>query len=155
MEPSFNESEQRLLRFLKDEYLEKGSGPTTSHDPATMHRDVMKKFGLDLPQYREIIARFEHYGIVQFNHNAIGAPNGFLCIDPQIVEVVRQLDEQAKQPDSVKEPPNRMEQTKRYFFSKWWFVIPVTLVILVGAIAAFLSHLETILKWFGVNLGGS
>ena len=90
MELSFNELEQRLLRFLNQEFLEKGGRPTTMHDPATMHRDVMEKFGLDLTQYRELMARLEHHGIVRAI--AIGAPNGHLQIDGIVVEIVRQLD---------------------------------------------------------------
>src|SRR5205807_1674038 len=118
MELSFNELEQRLLRFLKQEFLEKGSRPPTMHDPATMHRDVMEKFGLDVTQYRELMARLERHGIVRAI--AIGAPNGHLQIDPVVVEVVRQLDERAAQP---KPEPNRMEQAKRYFLTRWWFVV--------------------------------
>src|SRR6266851_8457623 len=133
MELSFNELEQRLLRFLKEEFLEKGSRPPTMHDPATMHRDVMEKFRLDLTQYREVIARLQHHGIVRAI--AIGAPNGHLQIDPVVVEMVRQLDDRAAQ---SKPEPNRMEQAKRYFFKKWWFVALVISLIAITAVAKFL-----------------
>ncbi len=115
MEPPFNGQEQRLLRFLKEEFLEKGSKPTTMRSPATMECDVMRKFGLDLPQYREIMARLEHHGIAKAI--AIGSTNGHVQIDPMIVEIVRQLDE-----------PDWVERIKRYFFTKRWFA-----VILIGA----------------------
>lgn len=80
MELSFNELEQRLLRFLKQEFLEKGSEPQTMLDPETMHIDIMQKFGLDLLQYREVMARQEHRGRVRVI--AIGAPNGRLQFTP-------------------------------------------------------------------------
>jgi len=151
MEVSFNELEQRILRFLKDEFLEKGSGPTDMHAPATMHRDVMEEFGLDLARYREVIARLEHYGIVQFNPAAIQASNGHLRINAMIVEIVRQLDEQAEQVTPEDEPPNRMDQVKRYFHGKWWFVVLVIGLIAITAIVTFISNLKTILQWFGVR----
>jgi hypothetical protein len=110
MQPSFNELEQRLLRFLRDEFLEKGGKPTTMRDSATMERDVMKQIGLDPPQYREIMARFEHHGIAKAI--ATGATSGHLQINPIVVDVVRQLDERAQQGKANEEPPNRMEQTK-------------------------------------------
>lgn len=109
MELSFNELEQQLLRFLKEEFLENDSRPKSIHDPATMHSDVMEKFGLDLYQYREIMARFEHHGIVRASR--IGTPNGHLQIDPVVLEIIRQLDERAAQPNPA---PNQMEQAKRY-----------------------------------------
>jgi hypothetical protein len=143
LELAFNELEQQLLRFLKEELLQKGGRPTTFRDPATMHRDVMEKFGLDLPRYREVMARLEHHGIVRAI--AIGAPNGHLQIDSKVVEIVRQLDERAQ---AIPEP-NRMEQAKQYFFKKWWFVALVIALIVTTALATFLSNLGTILKWFG------
>jgi len=146
VELTFNELEQRLLRFLKGEFLEKGSRPTTFRDPATMHREVMEKFGLDLTQYREVMARLEYHGIVRAI--AIGAPNGHLQIDPMVVEIVRQLDERAAQP---KPEANRMEQAKQYFFKKWWFVALVIALIAITALATFLTNLGTFLKWFGVQ----
>ena len=97
----FNDLEKRVLRFLKDEYLEKGSEPSDMHAPATGHRDVMAKFDLDLRQYRELMARFEHYGIVQ--PVAMEAANGYLKIDGSIVEIVRELDENAQ---PVEETPS-------------------------------------------------
>lgn len=47
MEMKFNDLEQRVLRFLEDEYLKKGSGPRTRADPVTRHHDVMARFDLD------------------------------------------------------------------------------------------------------------
>ncbi len=88
--PSFSDLEQRILRFLKEEYLEKGSRPSHLNAPATLHRDVMAKFGLDLSGYREVIARLESFGIVEAP--TIEAHNGCLHIDPTIVQVVHQLD---------------------------------------------------------------
>jgi hypothetical protein len=85
----FNELEQRLLRFLQEEFLQKGSRPRTMLDPATKHGDVMAKFGLDLPQYREIIARLEPRGLVR--GIALGRSYGHLQISPQIVDLVREL----------------------------------------------------------------
>jgi hypothetical protein len=144
MELWFNELEQRLLRFLKAEFLEKGSKPTTMRDHATMHRDVMEKFGLDLKQYREVMARLEHHGVVRAI--AIGGPNGHLQIDPVVVEIVRQLDERAAQP---KPEPNRMDQAKRFFLTKWWFVALLIALMILGAVSAVVSNLKTILEWFG------
>jgi hypothetical protein len=151
MEPSFNELEQRLLRFLKEEFLKKGSKPTTMHDSATMERDVMEKCGLDLPQYREVMARLEHHGIAK--EIAIGANNGHVQIYPAIVDIVRQLDEQEQQVKAQNSQPDRVEQFKRRLFSKRWFAVPVIVVFVVGAIAVFLSRVDTIktliVKWFG------
>jgi hypothetical protein len=146
MQLSFNELEEGLLRFLKEEFLAKGSRPMHMRAPATMHRDVMDKFGLDLPQYREVMARLQHHGIVEAI--AIGAPNGHLRIHPVVVEFVRQLDERAQQAKSDNEQPNRMEQTKRYFFAKRWFVLLVIALIILAAVAAAVSNLKTILEWF-------
>ncbi len=97
MGPTFNELEERVLRFLKGEFLEKGSEPATMHDPVTYHRDVMQKFDLSLPQYTELIARLGALGIVNFNRLAVSSPNGILKTSPLVVEIVRQLDEQAAQ----------------------------------------------------------
>jgi len=89
---AFNDLERSLLRFLKDEFLEKGSGPAHLAAPATLHRDVMQRFNLDLPTYREVIARLESLGIVEAP--TIEAHNGCLRIAPEIVEIVRQIDEE-------------------------------------------------------------
>lgn len=146
MERTFNELEQCLVRFLKQEFLEKGGRPQTMHDPATMHSDVMQKFGLDLARYREVMTRLEHLGIVRAI--AIGAPNGHLQINRVVVEIVRQLDERAAQPNLE---PNRMEQAKQYFFAKWWFVVPVIALVCLAAVATIVSNLKTILESFGLR----
>jgi len=88
----FNDLERSLLRFLKNEYVEKGGRPTHLSAPATLHRDVMQQFGLNLPQYREIIGRLESFGIV--DAPTIEADNGCLHISSEIVEVVRRIDEE-------------------------------------------------------------
>ncbi len=140
MEPSFNKLEERLLRFLKEEFLEKGSKPPSNHGPATMERDVMEKFGLDPPQYREVMARFEHLGIAKAI--AIGAKYGHVQINPAIVDIVRQLDE-----------PNWVAQITRKCFSKKWLARLTIGMIVVGVIATFLRNVDTIgtliQKWFG------
>jgi hypothetical protein len=118
---SFNELEQRLLSFLKQEFLEKGSKP-----------------------YRDVMARLEHDGIVRAI--SVGAPTGRLQIDPVVVEVVRQLDEQAAQP---KPKPNRMEQAKQYSLGKWWIVLAALALVALTAVAKVASSLKTILEWFG------
>lgn len=143
MEVSFNALEQRLLRYLRQEFVEKGSKPQTMHDPATMHNDVMRTFGLNLSQYREVMARFERHGIVRAI--AIGAPNGHLQIDPVVVEIVRVLDDQKSQPTSE---PNRMEQARRYFFGKWWFAVITIAMLILTAVATIATNLKTILEWF-------
>jgi len=111
--------------------------------PAIMHNDVMQKFGLDLPQYRELMARFEHFGIVRAI--AIGARNGHLQVDGVVVEIVRQLNDAAKQP---KPKPDRWEQVKRYFFGKWWFVGVMIAIAILGAVAGVVSYFKTIIEWF-------
>ena len=144
MQLSFNELEERLLRFLKEEFLEKGSSPTLQHDPATMHRDVMDKFGLDLRQYREVMARLEHLGIVRVI--AIQATYGHLEIDPVVIEIVRQLDERAQQAKPEEEQPNLMEQAKGRLYNKWWFVVAFIALSILGGLAAFIANLKTILE---------
>jgi hypothetical protein len=103
----FNEPEQRVLRFLKEEFLAKGSKPQTMWDPVTPHRDLMEKFDLDLRQYREIVARLEYHGIVRAI--AIERSYGHLQIDPGIVDIVRQLDELSQQTNGAEEQTERVE----------------------------------------------
>jgi hypothetical protein len=121
------------------------------HDPATMERDVTEKLGLDLSQYREIMARFEHHGIAKAI--TVGAINGHVQIDPLIVDIVRQLDERDQVAKAQNSQPDLVQQTKRRFFSKWWFAYGAIVVAVVVAIAAFLSGMDTIktliVKWFG------
>jgi hypothetical protein len=88
---SFNELEQQVLRYLKEEFFKKGGRPQTMLDPDIRHQDVMQKFALDLPQYREVMARLEYHGIVRAI--AIGTSYGHLQVNPIVVEIVRQLDE--------------------------------------------------------------
>ncbi|MFL5244336.1 MAG: hypothetical protein ACJ8FY_19730 [Gemmataceae bacterium] len=145
MEPSFTELEQQLLRFLKEEFLEKGSRPAHMLAPATMNRDVMERFSLELPQFREVMARLEYLKIVRVI--GIEAPNGHLQIDPAIVEIVRKVDDQAEQ--AKHETPNRMDQAKRYFFSKWWFVVFAIVLIVLASVATVVANLKTIREWFG------
>lgn len=147
MEPSFNELEQRVLRFLEKEFLKKGGKPTTMRDPAMWERDVMEKCGLDQRQYREVMARFEHHMIAKAI--AIGAINGHVHVYPAIVDIVHQLDEWAQQIKASGEQPNRIDQTKRYFFARWWFAVIVVALIVLTAIGTCLSNLAAILKWFG------
>ena len=111
MELSFNELERRLLRFLKEEFLEKGSKPMNMLAPATRHLDVMEKFGLNLRQYSEIMARLEYHGIVQVL--AIKATYGHLRISPVVLEIVRQLDEQAEQAKAKQVQTNPVEHAKQ------------------------------------------
>ena len=132
---SFDKMEQRLLRFLRDEFLEKGSKPPTMRDPYTKERDVIQECSLDLPQYRKVMARFEYHGIAKAI--AIGAANGRVQIEPVIVEVVRQLDES-----------NWRERIKWNLSKKWWWVPIVFMFTVVMVIARFIG-LDTILKWFG------
>src|SRR5690606_36960115 len=140
--------EQQLLRFLKDEFLDKGSGPVHMAAPATLHRDVMERFGLDLRRYREALAKLEHVGIVQYNPAAIEARNGFLRIDPAIIEVVRQFDNKVERAKHTERRPDRMDQAKRYFYGQWWFVVLVVAIGIVAGVATFISHIKTILQWF-------
>jgi hypothetical protein len=132
MEFSFNELEQRLLRYLKQQFLDKGNRPPTMHDPAVMDAAVMEQFGFTPKVYRELLARLEHHGIVR--GIATGAPNGHLHIQPKIVEIVRELDEHAARPAP---PPDRMEQAKRFFFRKWWFVVISIGLLTLTAVATF------------------
>lgn len=150
MEPSFNILEQRVLRFLKEEFLKKGSAPATMRDPATMERDVMDVCDISPIQYREIMARLEHHGIAK--PIAIGSKNGHVQISPMIIGVVRQLDETNAlcKPRNVQ--PDRVEQIKQYFFSKKWFAFVVIVACVVGAVALFLSNLDTIKTWSGNGL---
>lgn len=149
MELSFNELEQQMLRFLKWEFLEKGSKPETMLAPATMHSDVMAKFDLALAQYREVMSRLEHQGIVRVL--ALGAKNGHLQIDPIVVELVRQLDDRVELVKAEEKQKNRMEQAKQFFFAKWWFVVLLIALFLLTVVATVVSNLKTILDWLGVR----
>jgi hypothetical protein len=100
---TFNELEQHVLRHLQEEFLKKGSRPRTMHDPAIMHQDVMQKFALDLPQYREVMARLEQRGIVRAI--AIGTSYGHLQVNPIVVEIVRQIDEHRPPANEAKVGP--------------------------------------------------
>ncbi|MCH7687976.1 MAG: hypothetical protein IH899_15060, partial [Planctomycetes bacterium] len=50
---------------------------------------------------------------------------------------------------AVGKQPNRLEQAKRYFFAKWWFVFVVITSIVLAAVAAVLTNLKTIQEWIG------
>ena len=91
MKGSLNDLEQRIVRYLCEEFRAKGNKPLTMLDPATTHVDVMEKFGLDHPQYRMVIAKLERLGIVQAI--AVGRSYGHLRINPEIVDIVNSLDE--------------------------------------------------------------
>ena len=86
----FSDKEVEVIRFLKEEFLEKGSSPKHMSAPATLNRDVMAKFNLTLPQYREMMAFFETYGIA--SAPTIEASNGCVHIEPIVIDVVRQFD---------------------------------------------------------------
>jgi hypothetical protein len=151
MYPVFNEHEQKVLRFLKSEFLEKGERPATMHDRGTVHPDVMTKFNLSSSEYRELIRQFEALGIVDFNPHAIESPNGLLHIKPYVVELVRQLDEEALR-NKAQPPPNKLDQAKQWAFSKWWFVAVVIGLAVVTALALFIGNPNTILDHFGIKM---
>jgi hypothetical protein len=150
----FNELEIRVLRFLENEFIEKGGEPDTLDGPAMYHTAVMAKFGLSSTDYRRLIARFRALRIVK--PVAMDAENGYLEIQPSVVEIVHQLDQEAlrkkvEPPPVPPPPPNRMDQLKAWAYSKWSIVI---LLILGGAIAAavvFIGNLKTVLDWFGIK----
>jgi len=115
-QPTFNELEVRVLRFLETEFIEKGGEPDTLDGPATYNADVMAKFELSHSDYRRLIARFRALRIVK--PVAMDAENGYLEIQPSVVEIVRQLDEEAlpkkaEPPPAPPPPPNRMDQLSR------------------------------------------
>lgn len=47
MKLPFNELEQRVIKFLKEQFLEKGTKPPTMYHPDVMHRAVMEQFRID------------------------------------------------------------------------------------------------------------
>jgi hypothetical protein len=102
----YTELEQRLLRFLKEEFLEKDNGGRMldAFHPLTRHADVMAKFGLDVREYREVVTRLYCRGIIE-RPIAIGTTYGHLIIKPMVVEVVGQLDDLTAQGKPGERPP--------------------------------------------------
>jgi hypothetical protein len=139
------------LRFLEAEFVETGGKPEMLGDPVTSHSDVMEKFNLSPSDYRKLIARFTALQIV--NPVVMDAPNGYLEINPCVVEFVRQLDEEALRKKAEPPPaqPNRMDQAKQWAFSKWYVVIPVIALAVLGAIVLFITNMKTVLDWFGIK----
>jgi hypothetical protein len=148
---SFNDLEEKVLRFSEAEFLEKGGKPQVMEDPVTYHRDVMAEFNLSPSEYRKLVARLQALRIVK--PLTLDAPNGYLEIDPCVVEIVRQLDDEAlrKKAEPPPAPPNRMDQAKHWAFSKWSIVIPLIVLAVLGAIALFVTNMKTILDWFGIK----
>lgn len=151
MNPSFSEREIEVLRFLKAEFLAKGERPPTmlDTDKAIFNRDVMARFNMPHSEYVEMMNRFQALGIVDFNKVAmmIEAPNnGLLHVKPSIVEVVRQLDEEVLRKKA--EPPNLLDESKKWALSKWWIVGPVILLLVV---VWLINQIKPILEWFGVK----
>lgn len=153
MDISFNELEERILRYLAKEYLKNGSqSGTLDGQGTTFHSDVMKKYKLEYQKCREIIARLEHHEIVKSLPVGIDEPTGFLEISPKVVDIVYQLDEKAKQLAEAKpELPNRIDEMKKYFYSKPWFVGLCLIIIVLGIIASLITDLKTILNWFRMS----
>jgi hypothetical protein len=150
MNASFNELEIQVLRFLEVEFVEKGGKPEMLDGPATYHSDVMAKFNLSPSDYRRLIARFRALQIV--NPKFLNAPNGYLEINPCVVEIVRQINEEASQKkEDVPPVPNRMDQAKQWAFSKWYVVIPLIALAVVGTIVLFITNMKTVLDWFGIK----
>jgi hypothetical protein len=146
--PSFSEREIEVLRFLKAEVLAKGERPADMSDSAhaVFHRDVKAKFNLSGGEYRELVSRFEALGIVDYNVHALDAPNGILHLKSSVTEWVRHIDEEARRKKA--EPPNRLDEAKRWAFSKWWIVGPVVVLLVV---VWLINQFKPILEWFGLK----